>query len=368
MVSIIAKVTEACNSRCAYCDVVTKATQQTATMSNGVLERMYQRINEYLLEDLNRCCEIIWHGGEPLLAGVSFYKTAIEFRQKYCSDTQSRIQHSIQSNLTLMQPVFIPVFRKLGMTFIGTSYDPISNIRGLGRARRSDIYNRQFMWGVQTIEEAGFGWGAIYVVTKMSLLDPIGIFHFMTNLNPNASVMFNPVILYGEDLMGLAITAEEYVDFLGTIFPIWWKWRERYRGCQPFQSLVDIIADGRQSLNCSDAGVCHGSHLNISPNGSASICGRAADWGLLDCGSIFDQTIKEIIGHSARQILRQRDTILSSTECLGCRFWPICHGGCPLDSWAANMSFHHKTPWCYVKRGFIEKYFEPVTGIHYKQS
>lgn len=54
MVAIIAKVTEACNSYCAYCDVVTKPHQQTATMTDAVLERLYLRVNEYLTEGCNR--------------------------------------------------------------------------------------------------------------------------------------------------------------------------------------------------------------------------------------------------------------------------------------------------------------------------
>jgi len=97
------------------------------------------------------------------------------------------------------------------------------------------------------------------------------------------------------------------------------------------------------------------------PNGR-----RCADWKLLDYGSLFDRSIVEILAHPEREPLRQRDAVLASSECADCRFWTLCHGGCPLDAWADQKSFHHKTAWCQAKRGFIEKYFEPITGVRYE--
>jgi sulfatase maturation enzyme AslB (radical SAM superfamily) len=50
-------------------------------------------------------------------------------------------------------------------------------------------------------------------------------------------------------------------------------------------------------------------------------------------------------------------------DCEGCRFWLICHGGCPLDSSAVTKSFQHKSYWCNATKLFLEKYFEPITGL-----
>lgn len=107
MVAIIAKVTEAFNSHCAYCDVVTKPHQQTATMTGAVLECLYRRVNDYLAEDRSRSCEIVWHGGEPLLAGVDFYTTAAELCERLCPTTRNRINHCLQTNLTQLTGDFI---------------------------------------------------------------------------------------------------------------------------------------------------------------------------------------------------------------------------------------------------------------------
>ncbi len=78
--------------------------------------------------------------------------------------------------------------------------------------------------------------GLIYVVTKKSLKDPLKVFHFLNNLKPGGGFNLNPVLIYGDDPHELAITPEEYVDFLGAIFPHWWEHQDRYASVQPFCS------------------------------------------------------------------------------------------------------------------------------------
>ena len=116
-------------------------------------------------------------------------------------------------------------------------------------------------------------------------------------------------------------------------------------------------------MTCTESGSCAGSHLNVGPDGSASHCGRAADWGLLDYGSIRDRSFSQIFSDSQREVLRRRVAVLPETECKDCRVWDFCHGGCPLDAWFAAGSFLHKSGWCLAQKELIERYIEPlVTG------
>ena len=130
--------------------------------------------------------------------------------------------------------------------------------------------------------------------------------------------------------------------------------------------LFDSIIQGNLSLGCADSGACSYDYINVAPNGDASQCGRSADWGLLDYGNIRDRTFAEILKDKQRDQLAERNRILPIGECQGCRFWDLCHGGCPLDAYAKHDGFLHKSEWCEAKRGFIEKYFEPVTGVRYE--
>jgi sulfatase maturation enzyme AslB (radical SAM superfamily) len=50
MATVIFKPTEACNARCAYCDVVHKESHSSKRMSLDTLEVFFSRIDEFLRE------------------------------------------------------------------------------------------------------------------------------------------------------------------------------------------------------------------------------------------------------------------------------------------------------------------------------
>lgn len=362
MATVILKPTEACNSRCSYCDVVRKKPRGPVAMPLETLELFFLRVNEFLVERPEEKIEIIWHGGEPLLLGSDYFEQAYQFQQRHCSETALRIHHTIQSNLTLFSPEFTNVFKRLGIDSIGTSYDPIEGVRGLGTRRNWQAYNRKFMKGLGLLEKDGFRWGVIYVVTRLSLEKPMDLFNFLVNLSLKGAIMFNPVLIYGTKLHYLQITPEEYADFLGAIFPSWWAQRDELPQIQPFFNLARNLLDGDKKLMCGDAGECAYSHIALMPDGTLSHCGRSADWDLLNYGSIFDKSFVEVMEDPQRETLLRRNEILPENECKGCRFWNICHGGCPLDAWSSTGSFLHRSEWCHFKKRFIEKYFEPTVN------
>ena len=359
MATVILKPTEACNARCIYC-VVYKKPRRPVTMPLETLELFFSRVNEFLRERPEEQMEIVWHGGEPLLLGVDYFTRALQFQEKHCPQTYSRIRHSLQSNLTLFSREFTSVFKQLEITSLGTSYEPIENLRGLGKNRDSRLYNRRFMEAIGLVEDEGFSWGVIYVVNQLSLTRPLELFQFFANLLPKGNFMFNPVLIHDPRLQHLKIIPEEYADFLGAIFPAWWRQREELPQVEPFAGLIRNLQGETRSLICYDSGACVNSHLGLLPDGSLSLCGRSGDWGMLSFGSIFDKSFSQVMADPQRDLLRQRRAALRETDCQGCRFWPICHGGCPLEAWAATGSFLRKSDWCNAKKALIEKYVEPA--------
>lgn len=366
MAALILKATERCNSNCIYCDVVHKE-HRGADMSLETLEAVFARIGEHLGRHPDEHMTVIWHGGEPLLLGTAYFEAAASLQQRYCGEYSSRISHAIQTNLTRFGEEFLDVFRHLGIGSVGTSFEPLPHVRGARNGRDSDRYTREFLRGVQLLEKHGIGWGMIYVVTKMSLECPLDIFRFLTNMQPRSGVNLNAVLIYDDERRHIAITPREYADFLGIVFEEWWRHEKRFSGVQPFRSLAESVRTGNPSLGCVDSGACAYTHVNIAPDGGTSQCGRAADWGLLQYGSIADRSLDDILSDSQRAQLEERTERIHETDCKGCRFWWLCHGGCPLDAHSGYGDFMHKSEWCEARRHFLEHYFEPITGMRASQ-
>ncbi|MBI2387601.1 MAG: radical SAM protein [Elusimicrobia bacterium] len=362
MPTIIFKATEACNANCIYCDVVQRKAPRI--MPLDLLEVCFKSFNRYLEENPRETINLTWHGGEPCIVGADYFKEAVEFQENHCRATKARLHHSIQSNLTLINQDIIDVLRRLGIGTIGTSFEVLPNIRGVGKRRNSETYNRLFMKGAELLRKNKISWGFIYVVTRQALTRPLDIFNFLANFKLNGNFKIHPVEIFeNDDKNKIGITPLEFTEFLGAIFPAWWEHRSRFKEVDPFRTYLKNYEEGPRHLSCSNSGQCAFDHVYIGPTGRASHCGRSSDWEVLSYGNIKDRSLTDIFQDRQRRVLMERDDVLQETECRGCGYWRICHGGCPLDAYNDRKDFMHKTEWCDAKRIFLKKYFEPITGL-----
>jgi radical SAM protein with 4Fe4S-binding SPASM domain len=272
--------------------------------------------------------------------------------------------------MTCFNQEFADIFRAFGMGGIGTSYDPEPNMRGIGPGMDCVRYNTHFSKGIRLLEMNGFHWDLVYVVTQHSLSRPIDIFFFLTNLNLSGNVNINPVLIHDGKKKGLAVTPGEYAGFLGAIFPRWWKHRRRYPEVQPFRSLAEAIIDGRMAEGCMDFGVCHDAaadRIFLSPEGDISQNDPLlSPVDPLVYGNIMERSLNQIFHKDHPEHFQARLEKLQPDECLECRFRKLCHPEQKEGNQRSTKLVIMKSEWCEARIGFIEKYFEPVTGVTFQ--
>jgi uncharacterized protein len=344
-----------------YCGVIKK--HQNVIMNFELLQETFEKINDYLLMFQEESISFIWHGGEVCLLGAEYFHKAIEFLEKYCKSTKNRIKHMVQSNLTLINQEIVDAFKILEIKSVGSSYELIPHIRGFGKNRDHIEYNKKFFDGVNLLEKNELSWGVIYVVHKQSLSNPIEVFNTLTNLNVKCNPQFNKIYIYDEDKYNLSITGKEFADFLGTMFPFWWKNRDRFPNVTPFSDFYDSYMSKTNRMGCELAGKCSHKWIYLGPTGKTTQCGRSGDFGILPYGNIQNQTLEEILNNPQRNDIENRTTFLRDTVCKDCRFWMVCHGGCPLDAILVNENIYSKAPHCDWVKFFLTEYFEPITGM-----
>ena len=90
-----------CNLACDYCYYLSKQklydTSSRHLMSEQLLERFTQ---EYIEAQTTDEVLFTWHGGEPLLRPLSFYRRALELQRKYANG--KIISNALQTNGTLI--------------------------------------------------------------------------------------------------------------------------------------------------------------------------------------------------------------------------------------------------------------------------
>ena len=89
-----------CNLRCEYCYYLEKQNLYDKAERHVMTEEMLERFTrEYIEAQTMPQVLFTWHGGEPLMRPLSFYKKALELQRKYARGRQ--ISNVIQTNGTL---------------------------------------------------------------------------------------------------------------------------------------------------------------------------------------------------------------------------------------------------------------------------
>jgi uncharacterized protein len=117
-----------CNLQCAYCYYLEKghlypmenkpsAMSSQREMDEGTLEAF---VRQYLEAQTQPQVLFTWHGGEPLMRPLSFYKRVLELQRKYANGRH--IDNCLQTNGTLLTDEWCAFFRENNW-LIGISID-----------------------------------------------------------------------------------------------------------------------------------------------------------------------------------------------------------------------------------------------------
>ena len=106
--TLVKPVGSLCNFDCSYCYYLDKADiyeGRQPQMSDEILEKY---VKQFIEANDIPVITFVWHGGEPLIAGLDFYKKAIEFQNKYKGE--KRIDNTLQTNGMLINEEWCDFF------------------------------------------------------------------------------------------------------------------------------------------------------------------------------------------------------------------------------------------------------------------
>ena len=110
--TVIFKPTYSCNLRCRYCYARNERDAIQTKMSIAEAIAAFDWIQSYCSFSKIDSVNIIWHGGEPLLMGVDFYKEIIPYATSKLKDHGIKLHNAIQTNATLITDDYIEIFKQ----------------------------------------------------------------------------------------------------------------------------------------------------------------------------------------------------------------------------------------------------------------
>ena len=332
-----------CNLACKYCYYLEKnklyPTAQRHLMSDEMLE---QFTREYIEAQTMNQVLFTWHGGEPLLRSIDFYRKALSLQQKYAGGR--RIDNVIQTNGTLLTDEWCEFFAQ-NHWLVGISIDgpqPDHDHYRLTAAGKPSW--KKVMQGIKLLKKHGVEWNAMAVVNAYNANHPMEFYRFFKE-NGCQFLQFTPIVERltrhedGRTLASLAdkneislseasVTPEQWGYFLCAIFD---EWVRKDVG-KIFVEIFDCtlanwmgISPGicAYSKECGHAGV-------MEHNGDVYSCDHFV-FPEYKLGNIRDHSLIDMLyGEQQQEFSRLKHSSLPR-QCKECDMEFACHGECPKN-------------------------------------
>ena len=326
-----------CNLACKYCYYLEKARlydhlpqRERYNMSDSTLEEF---IRQYLEAQTQPQVLFTWHGGEPLMRPLSFYRRVLALQRRYARGHV--IDNCLQTNGTLLTDEWCEFFRENNW-LIGISIDGPQELHDeYRRARGGQPSFLKVMRGIRLLQKHGVEWNAMGVVNDYNADYPLDVYHFYKE-NGCKYIQFAPIIEVspsstkeGEvSMLPFSVTPGQYAHYCCTIFDEW----ARHDVGQVFVQLFDSTLArwvGEEPGVCTMCETC-GHASVIEANGDVYSCDHFVYPDYL-LGNIHHNTITSMM-YSPRQVKFGRDKRDSLPgQCLACQWRFVCNGGCPKD-------------------------------------
>lgn len=355
-----------CNLACKYCYYLEKsklyATSQRHLMTDEMLERFTQ---EYIEAQTMGHVLFTWHGGEPLMRSIDFYKKALTLQQKYARGRH--IDNVIQTNGTLLTDEWCEFFAQ-NHWLVGISIDGPQQYHDHYRLTSAGKPSwERVMHGIRLLNKHHVEWNAMAVVNAYNADHPLEFYHFFKE-HGCQYLQFTPIVERltahsdGRTLASLAdqtdipvadfsVTPEQWGTFLCTIFDEW----VRSDVGSIFVEIFDCtlanwmgVAPGicSYSTHCGHAGV-------MEYNGDVYSCDHFV-FPTYKLGNIRDHTLVEMLYGEQQQAFSRLKHASLPRQCKECDMEFACHGECPKNRFLHDR--YGNPGLNYLCRGYYQYY------------
>lgn len=337
---MILPVGTTCNLTCRYCYHGEPSVDrgEIKIIPSDILGKVVSQ-SKLLAKDI----DFLWHGGEPLLAGMDFYSGALNFQKS--TNFSGKARNIVQTNGTLINAEMAK-FLASNHFFVGVSLDGPKEIHDDNRF--NCIGGGSFekvIKGIKNLHSLGRFVGAVAVVTKAGVVYPDEVYKALKNsgVKTCAFHLYSKSSLNSFDLF---LRDEDACFFLKRVFDLWIEEDDPDFMVRNFRNVLRVLFGGK-ALDCaSNHNYCR-RFIAIIPNGNVYPCHRFVGMENFLLGNVQESPLQEIYKRGANIY----DDMASVPEsCFSCNWFRACGGGCAYERLAANKSFCGKHPECEIKR------------------
>ena len=328
-----------CNLACEYCYYSSADSRGSGAlvMNDALLERF---LRQYIDASEGPEVPLVWHGGEPTLAGLDFFRRAMELQERYLPRGWT-CRNNLQTNGILLDDKWAAFLAEFHFD-VGLSIDGPEHLHDQYRKDQGGKGSwRSAAAAARRLQAHGIQPDLLCTVTSSAAAEPLAVYRSLRELD-TGWIQFIPIVRRDSEgrVTPDSVSAEGYGDFLCAVFDEW--------ALHDIGRLdVQLFAEAARVWSGGGAGLC-----TLAPT-----CGRALivemDGGVYSCdhfvrpeyriGDIETGILRELVNlpEQLRFGNNKRDRL--NVMCQGshgtqgshgvnmCPHLGLCNGGCPKD-------------------------------------
>ena len=338
----------ACNIKCDYCFYLEKHALfdkgEDMRMPDSVLAAY---VSQYVESQPTPVVEFVWHGGEPTLLGLDFFRKVVEFQKPFRG--RKEITNSLQTNGIRLNDEWCEFFKENGF-FVGLSLDGPREIHDLYRKDHSGRPTfDEVMRGLRLLQKHGVEYNILACVARETAYHPLEVYAFFKR-EAIKFIQFTPIIerqpdrdtkdrglwlapparLDGEEPNALVtpwtVEPKKYGEFLVSIYEEWVKRDVGEMFVMNFEWALNAWI-GNASPVCIFSRHC-GRAVAMEHNGDVYACDHYV-YPQYRLGNVLSDNLGPMVNRSVASGFGPHKEATLPRYCRECEVLEACWGGCP---------------------------------------
>ena len=318
-----------CNLECRYCYYTSKL---PADSRLDILRMPEKLLEEYIVQHITASEDAVitfsWHGGEPTLLGLDYFRTIVRLQEKH-RPRNKRISNGMQTNGLMLDNDWCR-FLSAQRFGIGLSLDGPPDLHDAYRLTRGQApTHKHVMEAFEQLKRHGVSCDILCAVHDRNVVQPIRLYKYFKEIGAQ-SLGFLPVVERTESSQPgpHTVPARAFGEFLCAIFG---EWASRDIGRITVQIFEEAArpAQGLAHSLCIFRKRC-GSIPVVEHNGDFFCCDHFVD-DQHRIGNIQQTRLSDLLESQAQRAFGEAKQNALPRFCRQCNVLDMCNGGCPKD-------------------------------------
>lgn len=318
-----------CNLDCRYCYYLEK---QQLYPKGGPLRMPEDLLERYIVQHIEACpiptVLFSWHGGEPTLLGVEYFRRIVDMQRKHRIAGQEII-NDIQTNGTLLDEEWCRFLAAEGF-YVGLSVDGPREFHDGCRVTKGGMpTHERVMNALQLLQRFGIHCDVLCVVHAGNAGHPEAVYRFFKDAGVR-HLVFLPLVMRtpGGGVSPETVSAAAFGAFMCAIFDRWIREDIGRINVQLFEEAARPDQGAEHAL-CAFRKTC-GELPVLEHSGDFYSCDHYVDRDHR-LGNIREISLVEALEGPAQRAFGQDKLDSLPRHCRQCEVLAYCNGGCPKD-------------------------------------